>query len=92
MFTCALFFLLIALVVVVITSGRVEEAKQKSDQGLACYIIPNIHRLLKTLPTQAYYKAHPEELEEQLVLLHRQLDLALNTWGTCEKLSSLPAG
>lgn len=86
MFTCALTFLIIAIVVVVITSNRVEKAKHKSDQGLACYVLPQIDRSIKTLPTISYYIAHPSELESQLDLLRHQRDLALETWGACESL------
>ena len=86
MFVSAVSFLSVAVFVVVNTSGRVSSAKEKSDQGLACYVLPQLDRSEKALPNLQYYKDNPGELEEQLGLIADQRKLALETWGACDKI------
>ena len=90
MFVAACGFVAVACVVVVVTGGRVEAAKKKSDRGLACYVLPQLDRAEKTLPTLAYYVNHPQELAKQLAVIYDQRQLAVETWGNCDSLSAAP--
>lgn len=88
MFMCAVTFLCVSIFVVYHTHNRVREAKEKSDQGLACYVLPQLERAEQTLPSLDYYRQHPDELVEQLGVVRQQRKLALDTWGGCDSLPS----
>ena len=88
MFVSACSFLIIAVLIVVTVGSRVQEAKRKSDQALACYVQPQMERSRTTLPTIQYYRDHPDELEAALKSLEEQRQLALDAWGVCESSDS----
>lgn len=77
---------LIAAVVFFVRADNAAHAERhRSDQALSCFIHPQLDRAEDTLPTLAYYKAHPKELDEQLGYLKQQRRLALDAWGACDQ-------
>lgn len=69
-----------------------EQQGYRSDQALACFILPALDRQEKTLPTLAYYGEHPKELINQLVYIREVRDQALAAWGKCENPPPVPRG
>lgn len=84
MFVAAISFLVIAILMVENTAGKVAEEKHQGDQALACYIQPQFERSKATLPTLQYYKDHPAELADTLKSIDQQQQQAIDAWGVCE--------
>ncbi len=80
-------FMLVAVTVMLVTTVvLVSRTRDRQNQALACYVLPQLDRAEQTLPTLEYYRLHPKELAGQLDLIRSQRELALKSWGSCDEI------
>ena len=65
------------------SNSELRKSVAKSNQTLACSVKAQYDRAEKSLPSNPYYKAHPDQLDAALEVIVTQREAAILTWGVC---------
>lgn len=55
----------------------------RSNQVLSCFVEQQLTRSIKGLPSNPYYRAHPDQLADALDTIRQERIDAIRAWGKC---------